>query len=172
MFCPVESGILKKDSLPTKAFSLNNIIMMRTICCAPEKNLYWKYLQDLQDCKCCVVSKVERWKSLISQMEIKPSKYHIIFNKPIIEPVPAVLEEPIKSLGCSSDVNLQQASTTNKGGYNHWPQAYQQYCSPRKERATAQIGDTRVSAALSLWPITLFEVARSQVSKLGVFDLI
>lgn len=68
-----------------------------------KKNLYWKYLQD---CKSCVVSEVERWKSLISQMEIKPSKYHIIFNKPIIEPVPAVLEEPIKSLGCWSDVNL------------------------------------------------------------------
>ncbi len=31
-------------------------------------------------------------------MEIKRSKYDIIFDKPIIEPVPAVLEEPIKSL--------------------------------------------------------------------------
>ncbi len=61
MLCPVESGISKKDSLSIKAFSLNNIIMMHTICCAPEKNnIYWKYLQD---CKSCDVSKVEKWKS-------------------------------------------------------------------------------------------------------------
>lgn len=39
-------------------------------------------------------------------MEIKPSKYHIIFNQAIIELVPAVLEEPIKSLESWSDVNL------------------------------------------------------------------
>lgn len=40
MLCPVESGILKKDSLSIKAFSLNNIIMMHTICCAPEKQIF------------------------------------------------------------------------------------------------------------------------------------
>lgn len=58
-------------------------------------DLYWKNLQDL---KSCVVTKVEKWKSLISQMEIRPSKYHIIFNQAIIAPRPAVLDEPIKSL--------------------------------------------------------------------------
>lgn len=106
-----------------------------------------------------------KWKS--SQLNITLfSSFEQI--QPIIEPVPTVLEEPIKTLWmlvwCKPK---QHASTTNKAGYNHWPQAYQQYFSPRKKRATAQIGGTRVSAALSFWPITLFEVALSQVSKLG-----
>ncbi len=40
MLCSVESGISKKNSLYIKAFSLNSIIMMHTICCAPEKPIF------------------------------------------------------------------------------------------------------------------------------------